>query len=186
MSLKHLPGKLSHFKSYKNLHCVAGTAVHFRNINGCKKFSGSFQFIFILLPKMTKIIVKYRTYKPFCNTVCPCEVSCGQRILNIAVLRKVYFYRIYNLTQNKTFIMEFQYMGGQPSLFVMEICGKKLSISKQWQIRGHTWHMPPMGPNSFVLTYNFFKWSHMKLVSPYGKSWIHHWGSWHITYSKST
>ena len=41
---------------------MAGTAGHFGNFNG-RKLSGSFQFILILQPKMTKIILTYKTYK---------------------------------------------------------------------------------------------------------------------------
>ena len=59
-----------------------------------------------------------------CKTCNPLQASVRQcmcvrqavdtGIINIPVLRKVYFYRISNLTQNKTSIMEFQHIQGEP------------------------------------------------------------------------
>ena len=45
-----------------------------------------------------------------------------------------------------------------PLVFVM--CFKYTiycTITYQWQIQGHHQHMPPMGPDSFILTYKFFE-----------------------------
>ena len=86
--------------------------------------SGPLQFIFLLQIKMTKIIPIHKTCNPLQASVRQCicvrqDVDTG--IINIPVLRKVYFYRISNLTLNKTFIMEFQHIRGEPLLYEEQI-----------------------------------------------------------------
>ena len=99
---------------------MAGTTGNFGNFNGCRKLSGPFQFIFILQPKMTKIIPIYKTCNPLQGSVkqCMCvRQAVDMGIINFPVLWKAYFYRISNLTWNKTFVMEFQHIWGKPLLF---------------------------------------------------------------------
>ena len=79
---------------------MAGTAINVGNFNGCRKLSISFQFIFILQPKMTRLIQFYKTYKTianFCNTMCLCEGSCGQRNLKYILGKFIFIEFLVNL-----------------------------------------------------------------------------------------
>ena len=131
---------------------MAGTAGKFGNFNGCYKLFGPFQFIFISQPKMTKRIPIYNL--PICFLVistvygqftllnnqlqasirqCMCaRQAVDTGIINILVLRKVYFYRISNMTLNKTFVMEFQHIGGEPLLNIEIIIKHRLYHT--WQV----------------------------------------------------
>ena len=96
---------------------MAGTAGKIGNFNCCCTLYGPFQFIFILQPKMTKIIPIDKTCNPLRASIrqCMCvKQAVDTVIINILVLRKDYFYRISNLTLKKTFIMEFQHIQGEP------------------------------------------------------------------------
>ena len=68
---------------------------------------------------MTKIIPIYKTHNPLQASVRPCmcvRQAVYTGVVNIPVLRKAYCYRIFNLTLNKTFVMEFQHIRGEPLL----------------------------------------------------------------------